>query len=653
VTRLRKTALAGVVVLIAVLSFLFAAQPSYSPAPQAQESRHPLDPLTSGEILSTVAVLQESRKLAVDARFAIIQLKEPLKSQVIADRATGRLRRAAFAVLYNWATRVTSEAVVDLNKRELISWKDGQPDEPPMRSVIINRLEEVVKGDPRWQEAVRKRGLNDFSRVSILAQITEGEKLPERNGDRYMRAVSFLKDDFSATPFLVGMNIEVNLTRGTLSQFSDRGSRGQAEPQSGRERPALLPLQILQPNGPDFRMEGSEILWQNWRLHYGVHPRRGLELYDVAYQDGGRWRSVLYRASISEMIAPYGDPQFRWWPQDEGDYGLASYSRSSVVPLNDAPENAVFANATIADYRGNPLEVPRAVAIYERDGGLLWRHGLQARRARELVLTAYTTVDNYDYAFNWIFSQDGSIEVKVQLTGMMNVRNVNDRRDDERDHVGHPMFAHLVAPGVKAPNHQHFFSFRLDFDIDGPEHNSVLELNTERAPPSPENPKGETFSMTESVLKTEQEAKRMLNFATSRKWRIVSIRATNSLGQFSGYALLPGENSFAYPAPDSAPSLKTGFINTHLWVTPYSPDEMHASGDYVNLNLNGQGLPKWTSANRKTEDSDVVVWYTLGVTHIPRTEDWPIMPAHSTGFRVVPAGFFSHNPAMDVHTTGQ
>jgi len=264
-----------------------------------------------------------------------------------------------------------------------------------------------------------------------------------------------------------------------------------------------------------------------------------------------------------------------------------------------------------------------------------------------LVLTAYSTIDNYDYAFNWIFGQDGTIEVEVMLTGMMNIRNVKDQREDERTHLGHPMFGHLVAPGVNAPNHQHFFSFRLDFDIDGPENNTVLELNTESAPVGEGNRKGEAFSMTARPLRSEQEAQRMMDLGASRKWKIVSTRHTNALGQLSGYALLPGENSIPYAAPDSAPRRKAGFINAHLWVTPYSPEEMFASGEYVNFNLSGEGLPKWTSANRAIEDRDIVVWYTLGVTHIPRVEDWPVMPVHPTGFRLVPAGFFSQNPAMD------
>jgi primary-amine oxidase len=622
-------------------------------APYRVPTRHLLDPLTKEEIVTTVAVLKRAGKLMPDSRFATIYLKEPPKEHVISNVRAEKVRRSAFALLYNWATRVTSEAVVNLSQQELDSWKDLEPNDPPLRVVISMRLEEVVKADMRWKEAARKRGISDFSRVSILPQMAEGQKLPVRDGDRFVRAFCFLRDDTSSSPIMTGLKLEVNLTKGTMTQFEDKGpavtpiARKRVSNSSSETRLELRRLKTLQPDGPSFRLQGSELRWQNWRLHYGVHPRRGLELYNVAYEDSGRVRTIIYRASVSEMIAPYGDPSYAsWYPLDEGDYGLASYGRNSVIPLDDAPANAVFTSAIIADDRGNPREIPRAVAIYERDGGLLWRHGLQARRARKLVLTAYSTIDNYDYAFNWILGQDGTIEVEVMLTGMMNIRKVKEQREDERAHLGHPMFGHLVAPGVNAPNHQHFFSFRLDFDIDRPE-NTVLELNTESMPAGEGNRRDETFSMTARPLRTELEAQRNLNLDSSRKWKVVSTRDTNSLGQFSGYILLPGENSIPYAAPNSAPRRKAGFINAHLWVTPYSPEEMFASGEYVNHNFNGEGLPKWTSANRAIEDRDIVIWYTLGVTHIPRTEDWPIMPIHPTGFRLIPAGFFSQNPALD------
>jgi primary-amine oxidase len=60
------------------------------------------------------------------------------------------------------------------------------------------------------------------------------------------------------------------------------------------------------------------------------------------------------------------------------------------------------------------------------------------------------------------------------------------------------------------------------------------------------------------------------------------------------------------------------------------------------------GLPAWTRANRPVENADVVLWHTVGVTHIPRSEDWPVMPTEVAGFMLLPNNFFDRNPALDV-----
>ena len=528
---------------------------------------HPLDPLSKEEMTAVVTVLKNAGKISAKTRFGKIHLQEPPKNQVMADLDAGRASRTGFALLYNWENSVASEAVVDLERRTVVSWKDLAPDDPPQRHITIERVDEIIRADGRWQAAARRQGFKDLSQVAILARVGELRKLDQRNGDRFVGAVFFLRDEASATPFIPGLDVEVNLTKGQVERFAEPPTAGptpkeRANGPAESRRSKLRKLQTVQPGGVSFEIDGSEVRWENWRLHFGVHPRRGLELFDIAYEDGGRLRPVLYRASISEMIAPYGDPSFgTWYPRDEGDYGLASYSRSSMVPQADAPANAVFANAVVADDRGMPVDIPRAVAIYERDAGLLWRHGSQAKRARKLVLSSYATIDNYDYAFNWIFGQDGSIEVEVLLTGLMNFKNTPQQNDEGAAHLDHPMFTHLVAAGVNAPNHQHFFCFRLDFDIDGPQNNTVVELNTESVPVGAENPRGEWFSMTEHPLRTEQEAQRNLNLATSRKWKVVNMKAMNALGQLTGYLLLPGENSIPFAAPESDARLKAGFIN--------------------------------------------------------------------------------------------
>ena len=75
---------------------------------------------------------------------------------------------------------------------------------------------------------------------------------------------------------------------------------------------------------------------------------------------------------------------------------------------------------------------------------------------------------------------------------------------------------------------------------------------------------------------------------------------------------------------------------------------MRAAGDFPNQHDGGAGLPEWTAADRDLVDTDVVLWYSFGITHLPRPEDWPVMPVEYTGFLLMPFGFFDRNPALDV-----
>ena len=75
---------------------------------------------------------------------------------------------------------------------------------------------------------------------------------------------------------------------------------------------------------------------------------------------------------------------------------------------------------------------------------------------------------------------------------------------------------------------------------------------------------------------------------------------------------------------------------------------MNSDGVYPNQSKGGEGLPQFVSNNESIENTDVVVWYTLGVTHIPRPEEWAVMPVTHVGFKMIPGGFFSRNPALDV-----
>lgn len=626
-------------------------------------SAHPLDPLNKDEIAAAVSVLRTEGKATDTSRFPMIVLREPAKQEIATYKPGSAIRREAFVVVFERAANKTFEAVVDLTNKKLSSWKEIPGVQPGFMTEDFVLTQQIVQSDPQWQAAMRKRGITNFASVQVDPWSAGFFGVAEQNGARIAKGISYYNEGTKnayARP-IEGVVAYVNLNTKKVFKLIDTGvvpvPRETADldmKSIGKMREAPRPLEIVQAQGASFNVNGHEVRWQNWRFRFALHPREGLVLYTVGYEDNGKLRSVLYRGSLSEMVVPYGDPEEGWYFRnafDEGEYGIGKLALS-LEPKNDFPANAQLLNATFAGDTGGGYELPRAIAIYERDGGVLWKHAdyasfplirNESRRARELVVGWFANVGNYEYGFNWVFHQDGTLELETLLTGIMAARGVKPAAHGH----GKESHGHLVAPGVEAVHHQHIFNFRLDMDVDGSS-NSVVELNTRATPAGPANPHNNSFTMTETTLKTETLAQRHLNLASGRKWKVINPSATNALGHSTGYMLFPGENSVPYAAISSSVRKRAGFVNAHLWVTPYEQTEIYAAGDYINQSRGGEGLAKWTKANRPIENKDVVLWYTMGVTHIPRPEEWPVMVCHKAGFKLMPNGFFVRNPALDV-----
>lgn len=646
--------------LLGVLGLLAAGR---SVVAQPGAAAHPLDPLTKAEIVAAVEILRADGRVAPGSLLPTLVLQEPPKEDVLRFQPGGALRRVAFAVVWDRAGGKTFEASVDLGGRRVLSWKERPGVQPALGREDSRLADQIVRADPRWQEAMRKRGLTRLENVQIDPWPAGYFDADDERGVRMVRALSYYRGS-AWNPYarpIEGVVAHVDLSAKRVLRFVDTGVVPLPPADDGdvgtnpRTRPALKPLQIVQPQGAGFEVRGNEVRWQNWRFRFAMHPREGVVLYTVGYEDAGKLRAILYRASLSEMVVPYGDPDAAWYFRatfDAGEVGLGRFA-NSLEPRTDAPANAVFIDATLAGEQGIPEERPRAMALFERDGGVLWKHRdavtgrNETRRARQLVLSYITTVGNYDYGFNWVFHQDGTLEMEVLLTGIMQAKGVLAGAPAPDGHGGE-RHAHPVGDRLAAVHHQHFFNFRLDFDVDGAAGNSVMELDAEPVPPGAENPYGNAFTMKETLLRTELQAQRALNLAAGRKWKVTNASVLNALGLPVGYMLLPGENAVPYAAPDSWIRRRAGFMNAHLWVTAYDPTQMHAAGDYPNQSRGDDGLPAWIRANRPLANQDVVVWYTMGITHLPRPEEWPVMPVHRAGFRLVPSGFFARNPALDV-----
>jgi primary-amine oxidase len=610
----------------------------YSTAACLSAAPHPLSPLTAAEIRAAAGLLRASSRFPAGAIFSLIALDEPPKELVLANTA---VPRRAFAVIYDRKRNQTFEAVASLSTSAIDSWKQIPGAQPAINSGDSDLADQIVRADPRWALAMRQRGIRDIENVVSMSWSAGYFGQPASDGRMVSVVPYYAGANLYAHP-IEGVVAHVNLTTGKVIDFLDvdRNVPVSRENADLGPRPGAPPLVVTQPDGPGFRIEDGEVRWQKWRFRYALHPREGLVIYTAGYEDGGRVRPVLYRGSLSEMVVPYGDPSAGWYFRnsfDAGELGLGAMA-SPLRPGVDCPANCSVFDAVMADNSGEPDLIPGAVAIYERDAGVAWKHENNTRRERELVLAYFSQPGNYEYGFDWVFHQNGTIEVRVSLTGIMAAKGVADGSDQH---------SHMVAKNLAAPHHQHFFTFRLDMDVDGTP-NRVVEMNSVPMPTGKQNPYGGGFLMQETALRTEREAERSLNMASSRRWIVESASARNALGHPTGYALLPGENSVPFAQPDSWVRKRAGFLNAHVWVTPYNAAERYAAGDYPNQSKGGDGLVKWTAANRSVDNRDVVLWYTMGITHNPRPEDWPVMPVYEAGFKLVPWGFFASNPVMDL-----
>ena len=299
----------------------------------------------------------------------------------------------------------------------------------------------------------------------------------------------------------------------------------------------------------------------------------------------------------------------------------------------------------MTDNDGNLVTLPNVVCMHEEDYGILWKHTnfrtghMEVRRSRRLVVSFIATVGIYEYGFFWYFYQDGSLQLEIKLTGIMNIGAVLPGET--------PKYGKLLAPQLYAPNHQHFFCFRIDPMLDGL-NNSVVEEHTEAVPVNAENLYGNAFYVQSTLLKTELEAQQVTDQKSARTWRVINPIVLNSVGEPVSYQLMPGSNVLPFADASSSFMQRAGFAKNHLWVTPFHPDERYPAGDYPNQHPGGAGLPAWTQANRSIDNTQIVLWYTVGVHHAPRVEDWPVMPVTYAGFMLRPHGFFDRNPALDV-----
>jgi len=627
--------------------------------------RHPLSPLDGNEITAARQIVLDSGQVSIpvdDVRFAYVGLCDPPKALVHAyDRGEAvTVDRQVRAVLLQGPEATVVEVIVSVTRGVVDSWVEVADVRPNLQIEEAIAVIGALRADPEWNAALDRRGIVDKSLVQIDPWPAGTFGSDHEKNRRITKALAYLRDSPDDNGYarpLEGLLAYVDMGRGTVLEVVDFGvvpfppQGGSYYPEdNGPLRTDLRPLTITQPQGPSFSVDGNLVCWQKWSLRVGMDPLEGLVLHTVGYDDGGRVRPLVFRASVSEMVVPYGDPgPMHSWKSafDAGEWGLGRMANSLTLGC-DCLGEIVYLDDVFSDEQGRPHTRPNAICLHEEDYGILWKHvdmtsgRTEVRRSRRLVVSSIATVGNYEYGFYWYFYLDGTMQFEVKLTGIMSTMGVADG-------VGGAN-ASMVAPGLAAPYHQHMFNVRLNMEVDGGD-NAVFEVDTVRSPLGDENPWGNAFAPVATLLETELAAQRDVDPLRSRSWKIVNRSTVNAVGQPTAYKLVPGSTPTLLADPSSNVGQRATFAAHNLWVTPFAEDERRAAGDYPNQHGGGAGLPEWTAQDRSLVDTDIVLWHSFGVTHIPRPEDWPVMPVEYTGFSLIPVGFFDRNPALDVPAT--
>ena len=463
---------------------------------------HPLDPLTTDEIARTVAILREGRGLGDEARFVDISLREPEKDELARHEAGEPIPREAAVVVADRTAQTTHEAVVSLDDGAIGTWDTVPGVQAAITLDEYVECEQAVRADPRFREALARRGISEPENVMAEAWSLGGHAEPGEQGRRLAWTPCWYRESLADNAYarpIEGLYAVVDLNTMEVLRVEDTSdvpvpeASGAYRPdQVGPLRDDVRPLEIVQPEGPSFEVEGHEVRWQKWRFRVGFTPREGLVLHTISYHDQDRWRPIVHRASYAELVVPYGDPspgRFRTNAFDIGEYGIGPMTNSLELGC-DCLGEIRYLDAVVHDSHGEPITIGNAICMHEEDYGILWKHydwqaeDSEVRRSRRFVISSIITAANYEYAFYWYLYQDGTIETEVKLTGIVLTSAV---------HPGEkPEYGRLVSPGLSALNHQHFFCVRLDMAVDG-HRNDVHEVHTEAVPAGPENPYGNAF----------------------------------------------------------------------------------------------------------------------------------------------------------------
>ncbi|KAK4545123.1 hypothetical protein LTR36_003674 [Oleoguttula mirabilis] len=645
-----------------------------------QTGTHPLAPLSAEEIEGTVSIIKAQWPTNADLQFKSVTLEEPAKAEMVpyleAEFHGDSLPNIDRRVSVNYYLRKTNkfhEAVINLTQQSVeYNVRLGPNVHAPIDGEEVMEIERITLEDEGVKAEIAKLqlpegtqvivdpwpygsdGIDDNERIfQLFMYIRDPENSSEADSNHYALPLAISPVVSAETMKVIRIDHMPTGKDNTLKETQPYQLRPANEylPEHQKLRTDLKPLNVVQPEGASFAVteQGTShiVEWQKWSFRVGFNAREGMVLYDVRY-DG---RNLFYRLSLSDMNIPYADPRHPFHKKsafDLGDAGAGAMANNLKLGC-DCLGTIHYLSAVLADEKGAPMDMPNVVCIHEQDGGIGWKHtNYRTGRAavvrnRELVLQSIITVANYEYILAFMFNQAGEVTYEVRATGILSTQPIDDG-------VEVP-WGTVVHPGVLATHHQHIFSLRVDPMIDG-YNNRLVYDEALPMPRSDFNPHGTGYYSQETVVETSGGYD--VDYSNNRTFKIQNVDVRNPInGKPVAYKIHAPAFQKMISDSESFNYKRAEFADRSIYAVKYRDGELFAGGKYTNQSRGGTGVRSWADRKENIVDQDLVVFVQFGINHIPRIEDFPVMPCEIIKVSLKPVNFFDKNPALDVAPSTQ
>ncbi|XP_037648199.1 retina-specific copper amine oxidase [Sebastes umbrosus] len=525
------------------------------------------------------------------------------------------------------------------------------------------KMEKLMKES--FDVDVKKNKLNPF------------EQMPRgvRSGDR-KTWVAFFRDMSGMYLHPVGFEMQINheslnasqwtverlLYNGkyfdTVEELVRKYDTGEVEkivykesPDYGSLKPKNKPLQVgpqqFYAEGKRFSVHNNHVLYLDWSFSFGLSSLTGMRVFDVRFKD----ERIIYELSVQEAMSVYGSvtPGMMLTKFLDSSIGIGRFAHELVRGV-DCPIQATYVDTYRYIDVDAPVRFRNSICVFEHNMGQpLRRHfadffhnsyGGMVNSA--LVFRTITAIGNYDYMWDFIFYQSGSVEAKVHATGYISSSYLVD---------GSLKHGNQVADKVLGNIHTHFLNFKVDLDVLGVKNffqTKDMEYVNMSLPWMPDH-SAMVPQLVEKQLKTEQEAALRYGTKTPRYLHIASNK-TNKWGHQRSYRLqvlsFTGDH-----LPESQPDERAmSWARYKVAITKHKDLEQTSSSLYNQADMwtPAVDFSKYIADDESIEDEDLVAWVTTGFLHIPHSEDIPntVTVGNGGGVLLRPHNYFEGDPSI-------